>query len=30
MLFVENVENRWFLKELLEAVYRELPAPKKK
>ena len=30
MLLVDNVENREFLCELLEAVYKELPAPKKK
>lgn len=30
MLLVDNVENREFLKELLEAMYDELPAPKKK
>ena len=30
MLLVDNVENREFLRELLEAVYGELPAPKKK
>ena len=30
MLLVDNVENKEFLKELLEAMYEELPAPKKK
>jgi len=30
MLLVENVENREFLRELLEAMYDELPLPKKK
>jgi TfoX/Sxy family transcriptional regulator of competence genes len=30
MLLVDNVENREFLEELLEAMYDELPAPKKK
>ena len=30
MLLVEDVENREFLKELLKAMYEELPAPKKK
>ncbi len=30
MLLVENVENRGFLRELLEAMYDELPLPKKK
>lgn len=30
MLLVDNVENRAFLRELLEAMYEELPAPKKK
>ena len=30
MLLVDNVENREFLEELLNAVYAELPAPKKK
>ena len=29
MLLVDDVENREFLKELLEAMYSELPAPKK-
>ena len=28
MLLVENVDDRDFLKELFEAVYEELPAPK--
>ena len=30
MLLVEDVENREFLKELFEAMYDELPAPKQK
>ena len=30
MLLVEELEDREFLKELLEAMYEELPAPKKK
>ena len=30
MLLVDNVDNRDFLKILLEAMYDELPAPKKK
>ena len=30
MLLVEDVENREFLKNLLEAMYEELPAPRKK
>lgn len=30
MLLVDDVENREFLQELLEAMYGELPAPKKK
>lgn len=30
MLLVDDVENREFLCELLEAMYPELPAPKKK
>ena len=30
MLLVDDVENREFLSELLEAMYDELPAPKKK
>ncbi len=30
MLLVDDVENREFLQELLEAMYDELPAPKKK
>ena len=30
MLLVDDVENREFLKELLEAMYEELPAPRKK
>ena len=28
MLLVDNVDNRGFLKELLESMYGELPAPK--
>ncbi len=28
--FVDNVENRDFLRNLLEAIYDEPPAPKKK
>ena len=28
MLMVDDVENREFLRELLEAMYEELPAPK--
>lgn len=28
MLLVEDVENKEFLKQLLEAMYEELPAPK--
>lgn len=30
MLLVDDVENREFLGELLEAMYEELPAPRKK
>ena len=30
MILVDDVENREFLGELLEAMYDELPAPKKK
>ena len=30
MLLVDDVENRAFMKDLLEAMYDELPAPKKK
>ena len=30
MLLVDDVENRAFLRELLEAMYDELPAPKKR
>ena len=30
MILVDDVENREFLRELLEAMYKELPAPKKK
>lgn len=30
MLLVDDVENREFLRELLDAMYPELPAPKKK
>ena len=30
MLLVDDVENREFLKDLLEAMYDELPAPKKR
>ena len=30
MILVDNVENRDFLKELLEAMYDELPEPKKR
>ena len=30
MLLVDNVDNKEFLKNLLEAMYDELPAPKKK
>lgn len=30
MLLVDNIEDKVFLKELLEAMYDELPAPKQK
>jgi len=30
MLLVDDVENRKFLRKLLESMYDELPAPKKK
>ena len=30
MLLVDDVENREFLRELLEAMYEELPSPKKR
>ena len=30
MLLVDDVENREFLRELLESMYNELPAPKNK
>ena len=30
MLLIDDVENREFLRELLETMYDELPAPKKK
>ena len=30
MLLVDNVENKEFLRELLEAMYEELPAPKRR
>ncbi|MBR5981672.1 MAG: TfoX/Sxy family protein [Firmicutes bacterium] len=30
MLLVDNVDDRFFLQELLEAMYDELPAPKKR
>ena len=30
MLLIENVDDRVFLKELLKAMYPELPQPKKK
>jgi hypothetical protein len=30
MPLVDNVENREFLRELIEAMYDELPAPKQK
>jgi hypothetical protein len=29
MLLVDNVDSRDFLKELLEAIYPELPVPRK-
>jgi len=30
MLLVDNIENREFLKELFEAMYDELPSPRKR
>ena len=30
MIFVDDVENKEFLRDLLETMYNELPAPKKK
>ena len=30
MLLVDDVDNKEFLRELMEAMYEELPAPKKK
>ena len=30
MLMVDDIENKEFLRELIEAMYDELPAPKKK
>ena len=30
MLLVDDVDNKEFLRELLEAMYDELPAPKQK
>ena len=30
MLLVDDVENKGFLRDLLEAMYNELPAPKKR
>ena len=30
MILVEDIDNRGFLKELFEAMYDELPSPKKK
>ena len=30
MLLVDDVENKTFLKELIEVMYEELPAPKKR
>ena len=30
MLLVDDVDNKEFLRELLEIMYEELPAPKKK
>lgn len=30
MLLVEDIENRGFLRELMDAMYDELPAPKKR
>lgn len=30
MLLIDDVDNREFLRKLFEAIYEELPAPKKK
>ena len=30
MILVEDIENRKFLKELFEAMYDELPSPRKR
>ncbi len=30
MILVDDVDNREFLRELVEAMYEDLPAPKKK
>ena len=30
MILVDDVDNKKFLRELVEAMYEELPAPKKK
>jgi hypothetical protein len=30
MLSVDNIEDKEFLKDLFEAIYDELPSPKKK
>ena len=30
MILVDNIENKEFLKELFEAMYEELPAPRKR
>lgn len=30
MLLVDDVENKAFLKELVEAMYEELPSPRKR
>jgi TfoX/Sxy family transcriptional regulator of competence genes len=30
MILVDDVDNRTFLRELIEAMYEDLPAPKKK
>ena len=30
MILVDDVENKEFLRELVEAMYEELPTPKKK
>jgi hypothetical protein len=30
MIMVDDVDNKEFLRELFEAMYNELPAPKKK